>query len=136
MISAAEAQRRKAHDQQFPNEPKQAKPGDEGVSQDANGQVHLKTQMAVIGARELLTKTIFDRNPDREFYVEESFRLDWMYPQLEPHGLIMKINRQPTPLTDDIVQRDTDYWAKYLTPLIGGWLKPGHNIRRGYGVRR
>jgi len=51
--------------------------------------------MSVEGIKALLTKTIFDRNPDREFYLEESFPLDWMYPQLEPHGLIMKINRQP-----------------------------------------
>ncbi len=28
----------------------------------------------------LMTKVIFDRHPDREFYVEESFPLDWMYP--------------------------------------------------------
>ena len=43
----------------------------------------------------LMTKVIFDHNPDREFYVEESFPLEWMYPYLEPHGLIMKLNRQP-----------------------------------------
>ena len=71
--------------------------------------------MNVIGIRELLTKTIFDKNPDREFYVEESFPLDWMYPYLEPHGLIMKINRQPLPeMSDEIVQRDRDYWTKYI----------------------
>ena len=79
----------------------------------------------MIGVRQLLTKIIFDRNPDREFYVVEGFPLDWMYPHLEPHGLIMKINRQPPPeLSDEIVQHDSDYWTKYLTPMIGGWLKP------------
>ena len=71
----------------------------------------------------LLAKIIFDKNPDHEFYVEESFPLDWMYPYLEPHGLIMKINRQPlSELSDDIVSQDHDYWTKYLTPMIGGWL--------------
>jgi hypothetical protein len=85
--------------------------------------------MNVIGIRELLTKTIFDKNPDREFYVEESFPLDWMYPYLEPHGLIMKINGQPLPaLSDEIVQRDSDYWTNYLMPMIGGWLKPDTTI--------
>ena len=123
-----DAQRRLAHDQQFPNEPKQLKPGEE-VRLDTNGQIQLSGQMNVIGIRELLTKTIFDKNPDREFYVEESFPLDWMYPYLEPHGLIMKINRQPLPaLSDEIVQRDSDYWTKYLTPMIGGWLKPDTTI--------
>ena len=120
----ADAQRRMAHDRQFPNEPRQLKPG-EDISQNTNGQIQLKSHMAVIGARELLTKTIFDQNPDREFYIEESFPSDWMYPHLEPHGLIMKINRQPaTGLADAIVQHDTDYWTKHMSPLIGGWLKP------------
>jgi len=124
----ADAQRRLAHDRQFPNEPKQLKPG-EDVSQDANGRIQLRGQMAVIGVRELLTKMIFDKNPDREFYLEESFPLDWMYPYLEPHGLIMKINRQPLPgLSEEIVQSDTDYWIKYVTPLIGGRLKPDTTI--------
>ena len=123
-----DAQHRLAHDQQFPNEPKQLKPGEE-VRLDTNGQIQLSGQMNVIGIRELLTKTIFDKNPDREFYVVEGFPLDWMYPHFEPHGLIMKINRQPLPeLSDEIVQRDGDYWTKYMTPIIGGWLKPDTTI--------
>jgi hypothetical protein len=123
-----DAQRRLSHDQQFPNEPRQLKPG-EDVRLDSNGQIQLRGQMNVIGIRELLTKTIFDKNPDREFYVEESFPLDWMYPHLEPHGLIMKINRQPlTGLSDEMVQADRDYWTKYLTPMIGDWLNKDTSI--------
>ena len=123
-----DAQRRLSHDKQFPNEPRQLKPG-EDVRLDSNGRIQMSGQMNVIGIRELLTKTIFDKNPDREFYIEESFPLDWMYPYLEPHDLIMKINRQPlTALSDEIVQRDSDYWTKYVTPMIGGWLKPDTTI--------
>jgi hypothetical protein len=71
----------------------------------------------------LIAKVIFDKNPDREFYLEESFPLDWMYPYLEPHGLIIKINRQPLPeLSEAIVQRDHEYWTHYLQPMIGDWL--------------
>jgi hypothetical protein len=122
------AQRRLAHDKQFPNQPRQIMPG-EDVRLDSNGQIQVSGYVAVIGVRELLTKTIFDKNPDREFYIVEGFPLDWMYPYLEPHGLIMKINRQPLPeLSDEIVQRDSDYWTKYLTPMIGGWLKPDTTI--------
>ena len=123
-----DAQRRLSHDKQFPNEPRQLKPG-EDVRLDSNGRIQMSGHMNVIEIRALLTKTIFDKNPDREFYVEESFPLDWMYPYLEPHGLIMKINRQQLPeLSDEIVQRDSDYWTKYLTPMIGGWLKPDTTI--------
>ena len=71
----------------------------------------------------LLVKTIFDKEPNREFYIEESWPLDWMYPYLEPHGLIFKLNRQPlTELSDEIVQRDRDYWTKTIQPMIGDWL--------------
>ena len=124
-----DAQRRLAHDQQFPNEPKQLQPGDEDITRDSNGRIQLRSHWNVIGIRELLTKTIFDKNSDREFYVVEGFPLDWMYPYLEPHGLIMKINRQPlSALSGEIVQRDSDYWTNYLTPMIGGWLKPDTTI--------
>jgi hypothetical protein len=98
------------------------KPG-EDVKVDANGQVQVSGQVAVMEINGLLAKTIFDKNTNHEFYVEESFPLDWMYPYLEPHGLIMKINRQPLPaLSGEIVRRDSDYWTKYLTPMIGDWL--------------
>ena len=123
-----DAQRRLSHDQQFPNEPKQIMPG-EDVRLDSNGRIQVSGQISVIEVRELLTKTIFDKNPDREFYVVEGFPLDWMYPYLEPHGLIMKINRQPlSEMSDGIVQRDGDYWTNYLTPMIGGWLKPDTTV--------
>ena len=123
-----DAQRRLSHDKQFPNEPRQLKPG-EDVRLDSNGQIQMSGQMNVIGIRELLTKTIFDKNPDREFYIEESFPLDWMYPYLEPHDLIMKINRQPLPaLSDEIVKQDRDYWTKYVAPMIGDWLNPDTSV--------
>jgi len=123
-----DAQRRLSHDKQFPNEPRQLKPG-EDVRLDSNGRIQMSGHMNVIEIRELLTKTIFDKNPDREFYIEESFPLDWMYPHLEPHGLIMKINRQPlTVLSDEIVKQDRDYWTKYLTPMIGDWLNTDTSV--------
>jgi hypothetical protein len=71
----------------------------------------------------LMVKLILDKNPDREFYIEESFPFDWMYPHLEPHGLIFKINRQPLPgLSDEIVEQDHDYWRRLVRPMIGDWL--------------
>src|ERR1022692_1703681 len=115
----ADAQRRLAENK--------LKPGEEvKVSENL---VQVSGQVAVMSINGLLTKVIFDRNPDREFYIEESWPLDWMYPYLEPHGLILKLNRQQLPeLSDEIVQRDRDYWTKYLTPMIGGWLKPDTTI--------
>lgn len=57
-------------------------------------------------------------NPDgslrrREFFVEESYVIPWMYPYLTPHGLIMKINNEPTEITAQMVQNDRDFWDWY-----------------------
>ena len=53
-----------------------------------------------------------------------------MYPYLEPHGMIIKINRQPlTEMSDEIVQRDHDYWTKYISPMIGGWLNSETSVK-------
>jgi outer membrane murein-binding lipoprotein Lpp len=88
-----------------------------------DGKPQVRGQVAVMNINGLLVKTIFDKTPDREFYIEESFPLDWMYPYLEPHGLILKLNRQPLAgLSEEMVSRDHEYWARYVTPMIGGWL--------------
>lgn len=97
------------------------KPG-ENVHID-NGRTQISGQVAVMSINGLMAKIIFDKNPNREFYVEESWPLDWMYPYLEPHGPIMKINRQPLPeMPEDIVQKDREYWNNRVAGMIGGWL--------------
>jgi hypothetical protein len=101
----------------------QLKPG-EIVQDDGNGHIQVSGQVAVMEINGLIAKILFDRNTNHQFYVEESFPLDWMYPFLEPNGLIMKINRQPLEnLSEDIVRRDHDYWVNYVSPMIGDWLK-------------
>src|SRR6185437_1972466 len=118
----ADAQRRMYHDETHPNEPREIKPGEE-VHQDASGHVQVSGQVAVMAINGLLTKVIFDHNPSNEFYVEESFPLDWMFPHLTPFGVIMKIHRDPVPeLTDDVLKRDHEFWSKYSERLIGNWI--------------
>ena len=91
----------------------------------ANGRIQVSGQAAVMEINGLLVKTILEKNPGREFYIEESWPLgEWLYPHLEPHGLIMKINRQPSSqLSEEITRPDHDYWTKYIQPMIGEWLK-------------
>ncbi|HET7625147.1 MAG TPA: DUF2723 domain-containing protein [Verrucomicrobiae bacterium] len=89
------------------------------------GQVSVQVsgQVAVMAINGLLSKVIFDHNPSNEFYVEESFPLDWMYPHLTPYGIIMKVNRQNIPeITEDMVRRDHEFWSKYSERLIGNWI--------------
>jgi tetratricopeptide (TPR) repeat protein len=101
----------------------QLKPG-EGVNVDTNtGKLQVSGQIAVMAINGLLTKVIFDKNPTSEFYVEESFPLDWMFPYLEPYGIIMRINRQPlAELSEEKVQRDHEFWSQFSERLIGNWI--------------
>jgi hypothetical protein len=72
----------------------------------------------------LLARLVFDKNPGHEFYIEESFPLDWMNPHLTPAGPIFKLNREPlTAIPDAVVQQDREYWTRLLDPIIGDWLR-------------
>ena len=99
----------------------QLRPGEHVTTNGS--QLSVSGQVAVMAINALLTKIIFDRNPDNEFYVEESFPLDWMFPHLTPYGIIMKINREQIPeMTQEIVDRDHTFWKQYSTRLIGDWI--------------
>jgi hypothetical protein len=94
-----------------------------------NGKGAVSGQVAVMSINGLLARMIFDRNPGREFYIEESLPLDWMYPYLEPHGLIMKINREPqAELPDETLTRDRAYWQSLAAGMIGDWLQPDTSV--------
>jgi beta-lactamase regulating signal transducer with metallopeptidase domain len=96
----------------------QLKPG-ENVSVSEN-RTSVSGQTAVMGINALLARIIFDKNPDREFYIEESFPLDWMYPYLVPTGQVMRITREPlASLSGEVIKKDTDYWNVRLDRFLG-----------------
>ena len=106
----------------------QLKPGED--VKVVNNRVQVSGQVAVMQINGLLAKVIFDRNPDPEFYVEESFPLDWMYPHLSPHGLILKLNREPLPdLGEPVIREDHEYWRRYAGQLIGEWLTDDTSVK-------
>ncbi|HEY3853446.1 MAG TPA: DUF2723 domain-containing protein [Verrucomicrobiae bacterium] len=124
-----DAQRRLQHDTEFPNEPKQLKPNEDVHFE--GGRVSVSGQVAVMAINGLLTKVIFDKNPDHEFYEEESFPLDWMYPYLTPFGVIMKINRHQVPeLTQEMVDKDHAFWSEYSSRLIGNWITYDTSVKQ------
>jgi len=55
---------------------------------------------------------------EREFFVEESYVIPWMYPYLTPHGLIMKINSKPTKITKEMIKNDHAFWGWYVNRLV------------------
>jgi len=85
-------------------------PGEE-VSVD-NGHVSVHGVAGVMAINGYLTKDIFEHNKDKHsFYVEESYVIPWMYPYMEPYGIILKINKDPvSAITPAMVARDTAYW--------------------------
>jgi hypothetical protein len=124
-----DAQLRILHDQTSPADPKQIKPG-EDVRVDGSGHVQVSGQVAVMAINAELVKVVFDHETNHEFYVEESFPLDWMFPHLEPHGLIMKINREPmAELSDEVIRKDHEFWRQRLAPVIGDWLKDDTSVQ-------
>lgn len=105
-------------------------PPGEDVTNGPDGKMHIISHMSDIQVYSALARMIFQQNTNREFYVEESFPLEWMYPHLEPHGLIFKLNREPlTTLSSGIVEQDHDYWTNNIMPMIGNWLNDGSSVQ-------
>jgi hypothetical protein len=86
--------------------------------------------MRIVGA---LTKSIFDNNKDKhEFYVQESSVIGWMYPYLEPHGLIMKLNKEPLAQFDPVVvAEDGRFWGGLTKQLLADPKFLGNEWARG-----
>jgi tetratricopeptide (TPR) repeat protein len=106
----------------------QLAPGEDVNIQD--GRVQVSGQVAVMKINGLLCKVIFDNCPTNEFYVEESFPLDWMYPYETPFSDIMKINRQPVyEMTSDIMNLDHKFWNDFTPRLCGNWITYDTSIK-------
>ena len=69
----------------------------------------------------VVTRLIWEKNRDaHEFFVEESFPLEWSYDHAEPHGLVYRINREPLKeIPPDLVRKDFEFWDAYVIKLKG-----------------
>ena len=84
-----------------------------------DGRVSVQGVGGVMAINGILCKMIFEANKDRhDFYIEESYVISWMYPYLQPHGLIMKINEEKINLTPEMVKDDHDFWEWYVNRLM------------------
>lgn len=117
-----DAARRLTHDREHPTEPRQIMPGEE-IRPTDDGRITVSGQVAVMTINGLLTRIIFDRNTNQEFYVEESFPLDWMNPYLEPDGPILKLRREKlAEIPPATIAKDKEYWRNRAGGMIGNWL--------------
>ena len=86
-----------------------------------------------------IARWIFEHNKDKhEFYLEESFLIGWMFPYLEPHGLILKVNKEPLSKLDPaVIMRDRDYWDKLTKKLLADPRFRGNEmVRKTYSKMR
>lgn len=103
----------------------------QSVIRDPQSQTILQVTgpLAVMGINAVLSRLIFEQNPDHEFYLEESYPLEWMFPYLEPQGTILKINREPLErITDEMIERDRQFWKNYSKRLIGDWINLNSSV--------
>jgi hypothetical protein len=97
------------------------KPGEQVKVVD--GRIQVSGPVAVMQVNGLIARTLFDNNSSREFFVEESFPLDWMYPYLAPHGLIFQLNKKPlAQIPGTELLKDQQYWKKLTDETLGAWL--------------
>jgi len=68
----------------------------------------------------IVAQKIFEKNKqEHTFYVEQSVPIPWMYPYLEPWGLILKLSPDPlTAIPPAMVQADYKYWDDYSQKLL------------------
>ena len=106
----ADAQKRLQHDQKFPNEPKQLRPGED--VQMAEGRVQVSGQVAVMAINEKLLQALVDKNPDATFAIEQSFAFKSMYADTTPLGPIMELRShdEQNALTPERATHSLEYW--------------------------
>ena len=68
-----------------------------------------------------IAQWIFEKNKDkREFFIEESFPMEWTYAYAVPHGLSYRLNKEPLDaLPPEAVEADFRYWNDYVDRLLG-----------------
>ncbi|MFC1498288.1 tetratricopeptide repeat protein [Verrucomicrobiota bacterium] len=105
--------------QQYVEGVRSGKIDDKGTLEIKSGRVNIRGALGVMQINGIIVKMIFENNKDsHEFYLEESYIIDWMYPYLEPHGLIMKLNKTTLDkLSEEVVSKDRKFWKQYVGQL-------------------
>jgi hypothetical protein len=104
-----------------------------------NGKVKVTGVLGVMEINGIIAGMMFDHNKDKhEFYIEESYVIDWMYPYLEPHGLILKLNHERIgKLSQQSIDDDFRFWDSTGKQLLAmPEFRENKNARKGYAKLR
>jgi hypothetical protein len=83
-----------------------------------------------MGCEGVVLQLILEKNPGHEAFIELNYPVERIQTNLEPHGLIFKLNRKPVErLSEEIIQRDHDFWTNEIQPMIGGWLRDETSLK-------
>lgn len=114
----ADFQKRQAHDQQFPDEPKQLLPGEEIRS--ADGTLTPYGALSVMAVNESLFQSLLQKNSDASFALEESFPFKSTYASASTLGPIMelRVQGQQDALSQNRVDQSLEYWQQTAQELL------------------
>lgn len=125
-----DAQKRFQHDRDFPDEPKQLRPGEDVKMVD--GKTQVSGQVAVMDINERLLNRFIENNPDFKFAMEESFPLKSSYANAAPLGPIFEINssKGADAITGEGVNDALAYWRNTARELgsDGGLSEEGLKV--------
>lgn len=84
-----------------------------------NGRVVVQGVGGVMLINGIIARMIFDKNKaNHDFFLEESYVIPWMYSYLQPAGLTMRLNPEPTEITAEMVAEDRQFWDSYTVRLM------------------
>jgi tetratricopeptide (TPR) repeat protein len=114
----ADAQKRFDHDQQFPDEPKQLRPGE--ALKVVDGKVQVSGQVAVMGVNEKLLEMLMQKNPELSFAMQESFSMPGLYGDAAPLGPLMELGTTgaENTFTADRATQAVDYWRTMAQSIL------------------
>jgi len=126
----ADYQTRLAHDQQFPDEPKQVLPGERVGSDGGEGWtavinqgdqlIQVSGQVSCVMINERILQMILQANPDSPFGLEESFPLKSTYADAAPLGPIMELHAPngQNALSADTAAETLAYWQDRVQQVL------------------
>ncbi len=123
----------------FRERQKQGRVGpEEKVSVNWLGRVSASGVGSTMAVNGLLVKRIVEQNPQRDYFIEESYPIAWLYPRLEPLGPILRIGPEPMRLlNEEAVRQDRKYWENRCGEFLGDWIKEETSVEEvcAFGVR-